>query len=427
MKRVFLFFTLFTLTLASCSDIDTPAPVPPTPNEEKILDISTPNPIMAIADGGWYYFQFTIINPIEGAQLNVECEADWISGINVDQEMIYFDVLPNETGESRSATLIAHYGDAEQQLFVEQMGSTSEMPYLSGIYYGNEYGATEKDYNYSVVLSSRHNALDIVTGEANIIDGHKYLFLDLYASKPSDNYNISFTIPEGEYILDVDDSATSGTISANYTSYLSATGMEVLFVSGKVVVTENRIEANLVDEDGNEYVFYTNQTYIDNSKLFYGDWVYHGDMSMLTEDKVVVLDNCSIIGSCEGDYYIVGKNYWWFTINGYDGECNNSLKMWLLTPIEDAYPVGEYPVSTDLNLEQMALPSYINSYGTTDWSWYKWKMGDNDGYAPIVDGMMTIVDKGDKLLNVTFSFVDDKGFKITGECEAQFRDTTNYM
>ena len=87
-----------------------------------------------------------------------------------------------------------------------------------------------------------------------------------------------------------------------------------------------------------------------------------------------------------------------------------------LAPFEDEIPEGEFPVSSDLDLEQMVLPSYINSYGDTEWSWYHW----DGGRAPIVGGKITFVDNGDDTMTVVMDLVDDAGYKITGECTAEF-------
>jgi hypothetical protein len=68
------------------------------------------------------------------------------------------------------------------------------------------------------VLSNQENCLDIITGDVTLLENSTYLFLDLYASEPAENLNVSFNIPEGEYVLDVTDSAVAGTIGAYYTS-----------------------------------------------------------------------------------------------------------------------------------------------------------------------------------------------------------------
>lgn len=384
--------------------------------------LTSPNPVLAVAEGGWYYFQFELLNRVDDILLNVDCEADWIENIGANEDIIYFDVARNETGEPRTATLTAIYGDLRVELIVEQAGDFEKMPYLSGVYFGNDYGATENDYNYSLVLSSRVHALDIITGEANIVEGHKYLFIDLYSSVPSENYNINFTVPQGEYLFDNEDSAVAGTVGARFTSYFDATGsegVEVFFVSGKVVVSENRIEANFIGEDGKEYVFYTDQTYIDNMPYFVGSGQM-GDFTTLTSDLEIPFTSPSLYAEGYGDYYIIGKDLWVISIDDYSGTWHN-LVVEVLVPMGTDIPEGEFIVSSDLSLEQMMLPGFVNSYGDTMWSWYFEREGyDVIGKAQIVDGKMTITDNGDGTHTANINFVDTLGHTISGECTAEF-------
>ena len=120
-------------------------------------------------------------------------------------------------------------------------------------YFGNQYGATEADYNYSVVLATIENCVDIISGEQYVYPDNTYLYLDLYADSPSANYNVEFTIPEGEYHLDLECSSTAGTLGGEYTMlYIAdeAEGVEIHFVDGVVKVSAEGIEARFTDEAG---------------------------------------------------------------------------------------------------------------------------------------------------------------------------------
>jgi hypothetical protein len=69
----------------------------------------------------------------------------------------------------------------------------------------------------------------------------------------------------------------------------------------------------------------------------------------------------------------------------------------------------------------MALPGFISSYGVIEWSWLTW----DGGRAPIADGKVTFVENADGTMTVIFDLVDDAGYKITGECTAEFEDYTD--
>lgn len=304
----------------------------------------------------------------------------------------------------------------------------TELPHLSGIYFGNNYGATESDYNYSLALSTAENCFDIVTGESILAANNTYLYIDLYSSTPSDNYNISFTIPEGEYLLDTEDSATAGTLSATYTCIYVTNdeeGVETHFVSGKVVVTKEHIEASFVDAEGNEYNYYSTDLDVDNSTLFAGSGMY-GEFSTLEGDHNIEFSYGALYAECYGDYYVIGKNSWTVYIDDY--ATNEGLTMEILTPFSDEAPVGEFEVSSNLNLERLALPGFVDGYGNVLWSWYKQADENYDVIcnAPIKSGKVTIADNGDGTHTATIDVVDDKGFKISGTCTAYF-EVYGYM
>lgn len=62
--------------------------------------------------GGDYTISFTITNPRENEKLQVKCDADWITDLNVEEEKITFSVPQNEDSE-RSAVLLLSYMTAE--------------------------------------------------------------------------------------------------------------------------------------------------------------------------------------------------------------------------------------------------------------------------------------------------------------------------
>lgn len=393
--------------------------IPPVSDPE--FTITSINPVEAVVDGGFYYFEYELTNPVEGVNVEAKCDAEWITELVVDTDIIYFTVLANRTTDARTATIEATYGDIKHELVVNQSNDPNLLPYLSGIYFGSNYGATENDYNYSLAIATRPYVFDIVTGESIIVEGNKYLFIDLYSNVAAENYNISFTVPAGEYTLDVEDSAVAGTIGARYTSLYDATGegVETFFVSGKVVVTDSRITAQLEGEDGLEYIFFSEQVFVDNSKQFNGSG-FLGDFSELEGDLNIPFANPSLYAECYDDYYVIGKNLWVVSLDDY-GDAWHNLVLEILAPMGED-PIGEFEVGTDLNDERMLLPGFVDSYGVTTWSWYYLRDLSLEvlGKAPIMGGKLIITDNGDGTHTATVDLVDSLGNNITGECTAYY-------
>lgn len=370
-------------------------------------------------DGGMFVITYAITNPDENLAVDVDIKAGWISltdALDATPNQVKLYAEANQSVEPRSAEVVVTYGEFKANVLVNQAADERLLPYLSGIYYGDYYGA---GYNYTVVLSTAQNVLDVVTGDYYLAEGHKYLFIDLFSAEPSAEYNVKFNVPAGEYLFDVDNTAMAGSVGAEYTYFYDATaeGEQVSFVGGNVVVAENFIEATMMGADGVEYYFYTNTASVDNTALFKGNGM-SCELSTLAEDLVIDFASPSLYAECYYDYYVVGKDLWVLYIDDY--ATGHSLAMELLTPMGEA-PVGKFEVSSDLAKERLALPGFADGYGETWWSWYYLYDGyDVVGMAPVVSGSLEIVDDGTGTHTATFSFKEDKGYTISGSCTAYF-------
>lgn len=432
MKKFFTLLALCAMTMTSCeswfSDDEPKKPNTPVtpgdePNDDPQPEIEfqvTSDAVMEFsAKGGECVITYAITNPDETLAVEVATEAEWIAksdALNAPANSIVLYVEPNQSIEPRSAEVVVTYGEFEANVSVNQAADDELLSYLSGIYYGSDYGDS---YNYSVVLASAENVYDIVTGDYYLGEGNTYLFLDLYASEASAGYNVKFSVPEGEYVLDVDNTSVAGTVGAEYSHlyYAVGEGEEINFASGKVTVTKDSIVADLVDAKGNEYHYYTLTTSVDNTLLFKGSSTLC-ELSTLAEDLEINFESPSLYAECYNDYYVVGKDLWVLYIDDY--ATGHSLSMELLVPMGEA-PVGLFPVSNDLSKERIALPGFADGYGETWWSWY-FLYDDYDvvGEAPIVSGSLEIVDDGTGTHTATFSFKEDKGLTISGSCTAYY-------
>lgn len=445
MKRLFVYFAACALAVACKPDPQpTPQPEPdPQPEAKVEFKIVSQSPMEFTAEGGDCVIKYTITNPDESLNVSASTDVDWITETDATyagQNEIVLVVAKND-GEARTAKVVLTY-DKQYEVVVNQEAApvepepepepepeATELPYLSAVYYGNQYGASENDYNYSLVLATSENVIDIITGEYNIYANNTYLLLDLFSNQPSENYTLSFNVPVGEYAFDPDNTCMAGTFGAEY-SYLYVTndteGVEIHFTAGKVTVTEEGISVELTGEDGTEYEFCTPVVAVDNHDLFKPEGL-KGEFSSLEGDLVIPFEYPSLYAECYGDYFVVGKNSWVMYIDDYD--TYQSLILELLTPYEDEIPVGEFQVTSDLSNDRIILPGFATTSGEAMWSWYV-AYGE-DGYetvgqAPIVGGTVMITDNGDETYTAVCDLVDDLGNKITGECTAYFEAVGPY-
>lgn len=441
MKKLLYLLALCAMTMVSCESLfadeepQKPVDNPQTPEEPeepgdgpteepeqpKIeFQLTSDNTMEFSAKGGECIITYAITNPDETLSVKVTNEAQWIvesDALNVPSNEIHLYVEANQSVNPRSAIVTLSYGEFTAHVAIIQYADQELLPHLSGIYYGDSYSGA---YNYHIALSTKEAVFDIVTGGDNITEGDRYLILDLYSTKTSPEYNVAFSIPEGEYILDADNTTEANTIGAKFSYFYDATaeGEPVYFTSGAVNISKNRIDAEMVGTDGKEYYFYALTSSIDNRDLFTGKECLC-ELSTLADHLEIPFESASIYAECNSDYYVVGKNMWLLYVDDYI--TGHSVVMELLTPVGES-PVGLFEVSSDLSYERMALPGFADGEGTEWWSWYYcYDKEDNVvGKAPIISGYIEIVDNGDGTHTATFEFEEDKGLTISGSCTAYF-------
>lgn len=424
MKKFFTLLALCAMTMVSCEDdkAKTPAPTPIEPEQPEIEFQLTSESVMEFtAKGGECVITYAITNPDETLSVEVTTDAEWIvssDALDATPNEIHLFVEANKSVESRSAEVVVTYGELVANVLVNQAADEELLPYLSGIYFGNSYSGDDC-YNYSVVLATAADVFDVVTGDYYLAEGNKYIFIDLFASQPSENYNAEFTVPEGVYAFDAENTAMPGTVGAEYSYFYNATaeGEQVYFTSGEVVVSKDSIEVSFKGTDGKMYTYYTLATSVDNRPLFKAGG-NNAELSTLEENLEMLFESPSLYAECCYDYYVVGKDMWMLYIDDY--ATSQGFVLELLVPMGEA-PVGKFPVSSDLTKQRMVLPGFADGYGDTWWSWFFCYDGyDVVGGAPVVSGNLEIVDDGTGTHTATFSFVDDKGFTISGSCTAYF-------
>ena len=75
--------------------------------------------------GGDYEFTYSVENPRNGLSVEVACRSEWIAGLKHVDNRISFTVPENNTGTSRTATIVVSYGDVSSEFVVTQSYESS--------------------------------------------------------------------------------------------------------------------------------------------------------------------------------------------------------------------------------------------------------------------------------------------------------------
>ena len=202
------------------------------------------------ADGGKGEIEYEIINPIEGTEVEADADVVWIT-VTAGEKISYI-VEGNTTYEAREGKITATYGDLSFEVKVKQAAKeqggnpVEEVNFTASVYevyyYGTQYSAA---YNYTVYLSD--NGLN---ENGNYKQNGTYYMFDIYAADSAENNN--YTLPNGKYTAS--DTSNAGTFGiGDYGACIEIVdGVPTyyLYKQGTVTVTDGKIEAKIMMEDG---------------------------------------------------------------------------------------------------------------------------------------------------------------------------------
>ena len=286
-------------------------------------------------------------------------------------------------------------------------------PYFAGEYYSpSEVGAGKDTHNYYFALS------DAVVDGSNVAVGATYFYFDLYNTE----FNESITIPNGVYTFDPTDSCDNLTVGAYYTYgfYVQDSETVIWYIptSGKVTVSDNKIVAELILEDGRKATV----TYEGNISLG-NEGGNEGGNGISTLEGDLELNETGWIHLAQyyGDYYTADTDNWFVEVyeDPYTGNGGYLLLDLLVDPANDDWR-GTYTVLTDLS---DAKGKFVAGGVDEDYMvgcWYA-ELADGDiggAMAPIVDGTITITAGENGAMTIAYDCVDDNGNKITGSVTA---------
>ena len=202
------------------------------------------------AEGGKGEIEYEIVNPIEGTEVEAEADVEWIA-VTVG-EKIAFVVEGNTATEAREGKITAKYGELSFEVKVKQAAKPNDQPvdeevnFTASIYevqyYGTEFSAA---YNYLVYLSDTG-----LTEDGIYKQNGEYYMLDIYAADSAENN--SYTLPNGKYTAS--ETPNAGTFGiGDYGAHIKVVDgvpTYTLYKQGTVTVSDGKIEAKIMMEDG---------------------------------------------------------------------------------------------------------------------------------------------------------------------------------
>ena len=291
---------------------------------------------------------------------------------------------------------------------------------FNATFFGGEYYAPEGDvttHNYYFVLS------DVVVDGDYAVVGATYFYFDLYNTE----FNETITIPNGVYTFDPTDSCDNLTAGAYYTygfyAQDSETAIWYIPASGTVTVSDNKIVAEFILEDGRKAtITYEGNISLGNTGGNEGG--NEGDgMSTLEGDLELNGTGWTHLAQYYGDYYTADTDNWFVEIYEEDPNTGNGgylLLDLLVDPANDDWR-GTYTVLTDTSdAKGKFVAGGVDEDGYMMGCWYA-ELADGGiggAMAPIADGTITVTAGDNGAMTITYDCVDDNGNKITGSVAA---------
>ena len=422
LRNFFYLLLAMPLFIAGCSEADSNGAVP----QEPTLTLISNATLSFDADGGDGYIVYLVENPVEGAKVTANCNANWITDLNVG-DAITFKVQAN-TGDARSTIVVAIYKDKYFEVAINQAAAASEPnnpddggnndnsedntstitftpQYADAVYYGDYYTSGTAD-NYYLILSDLG-----FDDDGDEYPGGTYYTLDIYAPITSD-----MTIAPGRYNFDINNTYAAGTVALNeYTCYykINATGDDY--------DTEDYPDSGYITfaEDGSIYaefhftsgaihkISYDGDIYVYNAMDSGDNGGNDGSYSTLTDDYTCLFNNHTLYYTNYGDIYEVDLDNYVLYLESDDSE-GDCVMFDIVTGDSDF--TGTYTIN-DTMVAHTAYPGYIEEdylFGC----WYY--TSDFYDYAALEVGEIEIIKNNDGSYTLTFIACDEYGNDIDG-------------
>ena len=373
------------------------------------LEVTSDANVWFDGEGGYGDITYTIEGETPDLKLNVECDTDWITIVEIGGDSVTYFVDDNDDNVERRGVITLRYGSDEARVVVMQR-TKIDVVYQATTISGSEYYYVEDGvYNYYVVLSTEG-----VDEEGYLFADTQYYYFDLYSATPAEGSMA--TIPEGTYRLTWDGELADGVIGHEYSSLtLTAGGVieEVGYKDAELTVANGTIVANVTLATGERVrVEYSGSLEI---PVYTG--VITEGLSTLVEDHFFDIQDGVFVGAYVGEYYYFGCNtcqVYMFEYLDYETgeERGDQFQIDLQLPLGGTDICGTYTEGSDVGYFIPGSAVDMDGQFMQQNSWYM-TAGFVD-FAPLVSGKVVVEKDDTDLYTFTIDTVDDMGNVIKG-------------
>lgn len=397
MKNFFAFLLLSAVAFVACESGNGDS----TPT----VKITSATTMELGAEGGTEYIHFEILNP-DGSKISVFDNAAWVTTA-VEDSKVVVTVDDNNTMAEREAKITLRYYRTECVVTVKQAAHEIgefdvqfKADRFEGIYFGIDYSTVP---NYYIILSDIGANRD-GSPKAN----GTYYFFDMYNKVLSNEDNVVI-LPNGTYTFDASNSYAHGTFSDENSWYaqMDSTGgyaASAEIAQATINVSDNKFEAIVEFTNGQKhYVTYEGELVVEIGYI----------LSTYTDDIEFDIKDAAINVTYYGTDNEMSKHDWFIeAIKG-----NDYFSIELLNDSATDY-AGIYTAlaGSGANVGNSFIPGFIGDGGLVG-TWYATLTNGvikGDKMAPMIGGVVQILNNGDGTATINYSCNDDAGNDVTG-------------
>ena len=342
MKIKNLFYLLLALPLAFAACEETPSEIE---NPDAVLTLTSDAILNFGAEGGEAEITYTLQNPVEGTELTVSCDADWVEAVAGDKVRV--TVAANDVEEAREAKVVVAYGEQSFEVAVKQAAKAAKTYiYNEVLAYAErvslaDYGFPDNYYLIGFYDESGDILLGVVIVGA---DGESILSAGTYTADNGGLMMEGFELYVGEteeyFFEGGDGTIVVGGDIEGYTFDIELTDADAqnFHFTFEGVVNGMNLSGNLPTEDVNMEATYLGGTYYGTE---YSD-TYNYYLSL------------SDIGYSEDGYAQATGSYYIIDLYGIEGEVD-----------EEGYihvPVGTYTFDANDTTAEWTMGNYYSEY-----------------------------------------------------------------
>lgn len=391
------------------------------------------------ANGDTVAATYQIYNPIEGLTpvANVVDGKEAISSITHPATgVMLIAVAPNTTDQKRVAVIEVVYDVDKVSIIINQEAGTASSGdydvefkayHLNGHYLGQKYGEGSDRY----LLYFSENGMNNM-GQA--FPNSKYYYIDAFG--PVATSGAPYTLADGVYNFDTNNSGNPFTFTAENSQLLESTDTDVIYTpitAGKMVVSNNTVTLDVTIDGKVHHVTYFGSLELEDNTEENGGGNDNpgGDnptggqekeaQSTLTADRNVTFEGeHRAFWEYAGDWWKVGySNYTVMIMNKYNGYVvGDTLQLDIITDDtgKDGDIYGTYTISYTPG-KNVAMAGFTDTGARPVGTWlFEYGGGAGGGYknyAMIIKGSLTIKDNGNGTATVILDSYDCKNNHIT--------------